>query len=77
MFALSGATSNLYTASRVLYGMALDRQAPALLRKVTAGGKPLLAIGVCMAWCFFSYLGQDEEKTTAGGHQPTSRRIVD
>ncbi|CAG8762908.1 4353_t:CDS:1, partial [Acaulospora colombiana] len=48
--------------------MALDRQAPALLRKVTAGGKPLLAIAVCMAWCFFSYLGQNEAQTTSGEH---------
>ncbi|PVF99049.1 putative DIP5-glutamate and aspartate permease [Serendipita vermifera] len=65
IFALSGATSNVYTASRILYGLALDKQAPSILRKVTAGGKPLLAIGIAMACCFFSYLGQDEGKTTS------------
>ncbi|KAG8825811.1 hypothetical protein FRC17_008520, partial [Serendipita sp. 399] len=62
IFALSGTISNLYTGSRTLYGMALDDQAPSILRRVTAGGRPILALSVCVIWCFLSYLGQNEEK---------------
>ncbi|KAG8812804.1 hypothetical protein FRC17_001810, partial [Serendipita sp. 399] len=62
IFALSGTISNLYTGSRTLYGMALDGQAPSIFRRVTAGGRPILALLVCVIWCFLSYLGQNEEK---------------
>lgn len=77
IFALSGATSNVYTGSRILYGLALDHQAPAALRKVTAAGRPLLALCASTAWCFMSFIGQNEASdvfdyfldltTTAGG----------
>jgi yeast amino acid transporter len=60
IFALSAATSNVYTGSRILYGLALDHQAPAVLRKVTAAGRPLLALVASTAWCFLSYVGTNE-----------------
>jgi yeast amino acid transporter len=66
MFALSGATSNIYTGSRLLYGMTLDKQAPQILRRVTAGGRPLMALGACAVWSFLSYAGEDENSTNEG-----------
>jgi yeast amino acid transporter len=60
IFALSGATSNVYTGSRILYGLALDHQAPAVLRKVTAAGRPLLALVASTAWCFLNFAGTNE-----------------
>ncbi|KAG8856502.1 hypothetical protein FRB91_000728 [Serendipita sp. 411] len=62
VFALSGTISNLYTGSRTLYGLALDKQAPKILRRVTVGGRPLLALSLCVIWCFLSYLGQNEKR---------------
>ncbi|CCA69668.1 probable DIP5-glutamate and aspartate permease [Serendipita indica DSM 11827] len=62
MFALSAATSNIYTGSRLLYGLALDGQAPKILTKLAVGGRPLLALAACSAWCFLSYLGQNDGK---------------
>jgi yeast amino acid transporter len=63
VFALSCASNAFYTGSRVLYGLALDHQAPAVFRKVTVGGRPLLALGFLGAWCFSSYMGQVEDKS--------------
>ncbi|PVF99046.1 hypothetical protein CPB86DRAFT_814189 [Serendipita vermifera] len=65
VFAISGAISNLYTASRVLHGLALDKQAPALLAQVRLGGIPLLAIVVGGSVCTFSFLGHSEENSNA------------
>jgi yeast amino acid transporter len=66
VFALSGATSNVYTGSRLLYGMTLDKQAPQILRRVTARGTPLVALAACAVWSFLSYAGEDENSTNQG-----------
>jgi len=50
----------VYTGSRILYGLALDGQAPAVLKKVTAAGRPLLALVASTAWCFLSFVGTNE-----------------
>lgn len=60
IFALSSATSNFYTGTRILHGLALDGQAPAVFKNVTAAGRPVLALGVLMAFCFICYVGDDE-----------------
>jgi len=57
--------NSFYTGSRVLYGLALDHQAPPWFRKVTVGGRPLLALALLAAWCFSSYMGQNEENSGA------------
>lgn len=61
VFALSGATANIYMGSRMLYGLSLDKKAPAFLRKVTTKGRPTLALASVVAWCFLSYIGYDED----------------
>jgi hypothetical protein len=61
VFALSGATSNIYTGSRILYGLALDGQAPAIFRQVSVAGMPVLALCVAVAFTFLTYVGQHEQ----------------
>jgi amino acid transporter len=59
VFALSGA--DIYTGSRILYGLALDGQAPAIFRRVSVAGMPVLALFVTIAFTFLTYVGQHEE----------------
>ena len=60
VFALSSATSNFYTGSRIIHGLALDGQAPAIFKKITTAGRPTLAIVTLTVFCFLSYIGHDE-----------------
>ncbi|KIM24599.1 hypothetical protein M408DRAFT_331708 [Serendipita vermifera MAFF 305830] len=62
VFALSGATSNIYTGSRILYGLSLDGQGPAWLRKkVTSRGQPLVSLGLVTVFCLLSFVGEAEQ----------------
>lgn len=54
--AWSAASSDLYTSSRALYGLALQGQAPALLKKTTSWGLPWVAVLVGVAFSFLSFM---------------------
>ena len=58
--AWSAASSDLYTSSRALYGLALSGNAPKLFTKATKKGLPLLAILFCSAFSFLAYMGVSE-----------------
>jgi amino acid transporter len=45
-----------YCASRSLYSLALDGQAPGILRKCTVGGVPIYSLGVVMLFPCLSFL---------------------
>lgn len=55
--AWSAASSDLYTSSRAVYGLALVGNAPQVLRYTTKKGLPLAAIFVCSAFAFLAYMG--------------------
>jgi len=60
---LSAGVSNLYGATRILYGMAVGGHAPKVLARVTRRGVPLgavLATTAIGALCFFSSLWGDQ-----------------
>ncbi|ETS59941.1 hypothetical protein PaG_05922 [Moesziomyces aphidis] len=55
--AFSAGSSYIYVASRTMYAMALDRQAPGILRRVDKRGIPYVAVGVSWLVGALSYLG--------------------
>ncbi|GAA5965192.1 hypothetical protein JCM8115_005386 [Rhodotorula mucilaginosa] len=54
--AWSAASSDLYTSSRALYGLALNGQAPAFLKKTNRWGLPYYCIAVGVAFSLLSYM---------------------
>ncbi|KAL5530454.1 hypothetical protein ACEPAF_6712 [Sanghuangporus sanghuang] len=54
--AWSAASSDLYTSSRALYGLALSGNAPKIFTRTTSRGLPLLSILFCTAFSFLSYM---------------------
>lgn len=55
--AWSAASSDLYTSSRALYGLALSRNAPSIFRWTTRKGLPLPAIITGCAFALLAYMG--------------------
>jgi len=55
--AWSAASSDLYTSSRALYGLALTGEAPAIFKRTTKSGLPLPAIVVCSLFATLAYMG--------------------
>lgn len=51
MFLIAAANSDLYIGSRVLYGLAIEGQAPAIFKKVNKAGVPYTALIFCSAFC--------------------------
>jgi len=56
IFVLSAANSDLYIATRTLYGLALERKAPKVFRRVNKLGVPCPALLLCTAFCFLVFL---------------------
>ncbi|ORY92771.1 amino acid permease/ SLC12A domain-containing protein [Leucosporidium creatinivorum] len=52
----SAGNSYLYAASRTLYSLACDRQAPRIFAKVTAGGLPIVAVAITVAFGALAYM---------------------
>lgn len=55
IFVLSAAAADLYIASRLLYGLSLERKAPAFLQRVN-GGVPWVSLVCCTVFLFFAFL---------------------
>ncbi|GAA5995657.1 uncharacterized protein JCM10292_005306 [Rhodotorula paludigena] len=57
--AFSAGNSDLYAASRTLYGLACDGQAPRIFAKCTKNGLPIYAVGVTALWGVLAYINID------------------
>lgn len=66
--ATSAASSDLYTSSRALYGMALNGQAPRIFARTTKWGLPYYATAVSIAFSFLSYMSLGSGSSTAFGY---------
>ncbi|KAI0824226.1 amino acid permease [Trametes gibbosa] len=55
--AWSAASSDLYTSSRALYGLAMVGNAPKVFTKVTKGGLPIVSLITCAAFSTLAYMG--------------------
>lgn len=54
--AWSAASSDLYTSSRALYGLAVNGQAPRIFSKVNSWGLPYMAVAISVAFGFLSFM---------------------
>lgn len=59
VFVFSAANSDLYIASRTLYGIAVDKKAPNIFTKTTKAGVPYVALGTSAAFCLLAYMSCD------------------
>lgn len=64
MFVLSAANSDLYIASRTLFGLADQGKAPAIFRKTDSRGIPIYALAASVAFCLLAFMsvGQSSYK---------------
>lgn len=54
--AMSAGSSDLYTSSRALYGLALSGNAPNIFRYTTRNGLPVAAVTFCSLFAFLAYM---------------------
>ncbi|POR37259.1 Dicarboxylic amino acid permease [Tolypocladium paradoxum] len=67
VFVFSAANSDLYIASRTLYGLASDRSAPAIFRRTDRRGVPYPALFVCTGFaCLAFMVVSDDSKKIFG-----------
>jgi yeast amino acid transporter len=67
LFVFSASNSDLYIASRTLYGLASDGSAPAIFKKTDSRGVPIYALGASAVFCLLAYLNvADDSKLVFG-----------
>ncbi|EYB23453.1 hypothetical protein FG05_11458 [Fusarium graminearum] len=68
VFTLSAASSDIYCASRSLYGLAKDGQAPRLFAKVRDNGNPIYAVGFTSVFIAMGYLNASKSSSAVFGY---------
>lgn len=66
--AWSAASSDLFTSSRALYGLALTHQAPKIFARTTKNGLPWVALIVCAAFGSLAYMSLSTSAGKAFGY---------
>jgi amino acid transporter len=61
LFVFSAANSDLYIASRTLYGLASDGSAPAIFRKTDSRGVPIYALGASALFGLLAFLNVSDD----------------
>lgn len=61
MFVFSAANSDLYIASRTIYGLASEGRAPDIFRRTNARGLPYVALGLSVAFCLLAYMNVTDD----------------
>ncbi|KIL92360.1 hypothetical protein FAVG1_04770 [Fusarium avenaceum] len=64
VFTLSASSSDIYCASRSLYGLAKDSQAPRLFTKARENGNPVFAVGFTCLFILLGYLNASKSSST-------------
>ncbi|KAB5590835.1 General amino acid permease [Ceratobasidium theobromae] len=62
--AFSAGNSFLYTASRILYGLAVRGQAPRIFAKCTRAGLPIVAVLTCSCFALLSFMNVSTDGST-------------
>ncbi|KXJ94257.1 amino acid permease [Microdochium bolleyi] len=68
VFVFSAANSDLYIASRTLYGLASDGAAPAIFRKTDKKGLPIYALGASSLFALLAYLNVTDDSKAVFGY---------
>jgi yeast amino acid transporter len=64
LFVFSAANSDLYIASRTLYGLASEGYAPRIFKKTDRRGVPIYALGLSAAIAFIAFLNVADDSRT-------------
>jgi amino acid transporter len=68
IFVFSAANSDLYIASRTLFGLAHEGKAPRFFTKTDKRGVPIYALGLSVAFCLLAFLGVNEDSYKVFGY---------
>ncbi|PNY26212.1 Dicarboxylic amino acid permease [Tolypocladium capitatum] len=68
VFVFSAANSDLYIASRTLYGLASDLAAPAIFRKTDSRGVPYPSLFLCTAFACLSFMVVSDDSKVIFGY---------
>lgn len=64
LFVFSAANSDLYIATRTIYGLAKEGKAPKILTKTDRRGVPFVALGLCASIALISYMNVSSSSKT-------------
>ncbi|CAL3967441.1 hypothetical protein PZA11_003743 [Diplocarpon coronariae] len=68
LFLFSAANSDLYIASRTLFGLAHEGKAPKIFTRTDSRGVPIYALGLACAFCLLAFLGVNTDSYTVFGY---------
>jgi amino acid transporter len=68
IFVFSAANSDLYIASRTLYGLAHEGKAPRIFKRTDTRGVPIYALALSVAFCLLAFLGVKTSSYTVFGY---------
>ena len=68
VFVFSAANSDLYIASRTLYGLAHEGKAPRIFKWTDKRGVPVPALGLSCCFCLLAYLAVNQSSYTVFGY---------
>jgi amino acid transporter len=66
--AWSAASSDLFTSSRALYGLAISRNAPQIFARTTKKGLPYVSIAFCAAFGCLAFMSLQSSAGTVFGY---------
>ncbi|KAI9753072.1 MAG: oligosaccharyl transferase glycoprotein complex, beta subunit [Chaenotheca gracillima] len=68
LFVLSASNSDLYIASRTLYGLASEGKAPRVLAWTDSRGVPVVSLAVSTCFCFLAFMNVSDDSRTVFGY---------
>jgi amino acid transporter len=68
IFVFSAANSDLYIASRTLFGLAHEKKAPKIFTRTDKRGVPIFALGLSVLFCLLAFLGVNTASYTVFGY---------
>lgn len=61
LFVFSAANSDLYIASRTIYGLASEGRAPDIFRRTNGRGLPVYGLGISVLFCLLAYMNVTDD----------------
>ena len=68
LFVFSAANSDLYIASRTLYGLASEGNAPAIFKRTDRRGVPIFALGLSALFALLAYMNVSDDSKVVFGY---------
>lgn len=68
MFVFSASNSDLYIASRTLYGLACNGNAPRIFKRTDSRGVPIYALGASACFALLAYMNVSDDSKTVFGY---------